>query len=232
MAVFTISDNTIDVIKKKRLLAVVLTVIISLIIWGSLSFFVIKSIMDIKILIISFCISIIVVSLTVYFSLKSSLKILTKEMKSIQYIIDDEKIIIKKNNIEQFNISKKEIKCINKYKNNIIIIILNTNKKITINRYLDNIEQLIENLNILSPVNKINKNPSIIKNIGISILQLIVVSTLLLSNNIILVAVSGLIVIIYSIVNYYDESIDKKRRKLLLVCAIIIVVLKIVRILL
>ena len=230
MAVFTISDNTIDMIRKKDLLRFILTAIIGLIIWGSLSFFAMRNIgIEIEILIISFCLTIILVSLALLFSLKFRFKTQAKEMKSVQYTIENDRLIIKQNDFEQFNISKNEIKCINKYKNNVIIIILNTNKKIIVNKYLDNFDQLIENLNILSPINRIDKNQSIAKNVGINILQIIIVSMILISNNIILVAISGLIAIIYSIVHFYDESIDKKKRILLLVCVLIIVIIQIAR---
>jgi len=230
MAVFTISDNTIDMIRKKDLLRFILTAIISLIIWGSLSFFAMRNIgIEIEILIISFCLTIILVSLALLFSLKFRFKTQAKEMKSIQYTIENDRLIIKQNDFEQFNISKNEIKCINKYKNNVIIIILNTNKKIIVNKYLDNFDQLIENLNILSPINRIDKNPSIAKNVGINILKIIIVGIIFISNNIILVAIFGLIAIIYAMVHFYDESIDKKRRKLLLVCVFIILIIQIAR---
>ena len=230
MAVFTISDNTINMIRKKDLLRFILTAIVGLLIWGGLSFFAMRNIgIEIEILIISFCLTVVIVSLTLLFSLKFRFKTQAKEMKSVQYIIENDRLIIKQNDFEQFNISRNEIKCINKYKNNVIIIILNTNKKIIVNKYLDNFDQLIENLNILSPINRIDKNPSIAKDVGLNVLQIIVVGIIFFSNNIIFVAMFGLIAIIYSIVYFFDESIDKKKRKLLLIFVFIIVILRIVR---
>jgi hypothetical protein len=234
MAVFTVSDNTIDALKKKKLWIVILLGIFGMIIGGSLTYFsmVIISKISIEIFIISFSISLVIISLTLFFSLKSSLKILEKEMKSIQYIIGNERLIIKRNDFEQYNISKNEIQCINRYKNNEILIILNTKKKITVDKYLENFDQLNENLSVLSQVNYIDKNPSILKKIGIGIIQIIIIGTLLISDNIIFVAASGVIAIIYCVNNYFDKSIDIKRRKLILVCVILIVLLKIIRLML
>jgi hypothetical protein len=235
MAVFTVSDDTIDVLKNKKLRMTILTAIISIVIWGSLSFFamVIISMISIKIFIISICFSVVIISLTIYFSLRFSLKLFIKEMKSIQYIIENERLIIKKNNFEQFNILRNDIQCINKYKNNVIVIILNSNRKIIVEKNLDNFDQLIENLNSLSKVNIIDKNHNnIIKMIGIVILQIIVLFTLFISKNIVFVVVSGLIAIVYCINNYFDKSIDIKRIKLLLGGVITIVLLQIIRLIL
>jgi hypothetical protein len=234
MAVFTISDKTIDVLKNKKLWMTISTAIISMVIWGSLSFFamVIISMISIKIFIISICFSVVIISLTIYFSLRFSLKLFIKEMKSIQYIFENERLIIKKNNSEQYNISKNDIQCITKYKNSMIII-LNSNRKIIVEKNLDNFDQLIENLNSLSKVNIIDKNHNnIIKMVGIVILQIIILFTLFMSKNIVFVVVSGLIAIVYCINNYFDKSIDIKRRKLLLGGVIIIVLLQIIRLLL
>jgi len=227
MTVFTISDSTIDLVKKKRIWTIILTVIISITVWGSLSFFAMKDV-DIKIFFITICSSIIVISLILFFLLRFSIKLLVKEMKSIQYIIDDNKLKILKNNFEQFIISKYEIKCINKYKNNVIIIILNTNKNIIVDKYLDNIDQLIENLNILSPVNKIDKNPSKIKDILTGAIFVIIISAFFITENVIIVTILGIIAITYSIFYYFYGLMDKKRKKFLMIGAIIVVILKII----
>jgi hypothetical protein len=231
MAVFTVSDNDIDILKKKRLWVIILTVIITMVTWGGLSFFsmVIISMISVEIFIISLCVSVVIISVVLFFSLKYSLKLLEKEMKSIQYIFENERLIIKKNNFEQFNVAKADIQNINKYKNNVIIIILNTNQKITVEKNLDNFDQLIENLNILSQVNNIDRSPSIVKKIGIGIIQIIVAGTLCISTNIIFVAVSGLITMIYCINKYFDKSISIKIRKLFLVCGIILIISQIIR---
>jgi hypothetical protein len=104
MAFFTVSDNTIDVLKKKKLWMTISTAIISMVIWGGLSFFamVIISMISIKIFIISICSSVAIISLTIYFSLRFSLKSFMNEMKSIQYIIENERLIKMNNNFEQF----------------------------------------------------------------------------------------------------------------------------------
>jgi hypothetical protein len=75
-----------------------------------------------------------------------------KALKSIQYIIEYERLIILKNNREQFNISKDMIFVINKDLTNEIIIYLANYEKILINKYLDNYDQLLEELNALSPI--------------------------------------------------------------------------------
>jgi len=227
MIVFTISDNTIDLIKKKRTWTIILTMVISIIIWGSLSFFAMKDI-DIKIFFITFCISIILISFVIFFTLRFSIKLLVKEMKSIQYIIDGERLKILKNNFEQFNITKNDIKSINTYRNNAITIILNSNKKIVVDKYLDNFDQLVENLNLLSPVNKIDKNPSKIRDILISIIFVIVISAFFITKNVLIVTVLGMIAIAYSIFYYINGSMDKKRKKFLMIAAIVVVIFKII----
>jgi hypothetical protein len=165
MAIFSASDSCINPIKKKQSVIFILTIVISSTIWLGLTLFVfIVNNFDINLFFICLGIYIVITSPTVYFSLRFLFKLQAKEMKSVQYIIENDRLIIKQNNFERFNISKNEIKCINKYKNNVIIIILNENKKIIVNKYLDNYDQFIENLNILSPINRIDKNPSTIKN--------------------------------------------------------------------
>ena len=156
---FTISDFTINSIRKKRILTIILSTIITVIICESLIFyiFVLKNI-SIKIFIVILSSTIILISFITYFSLKLlSIKIL-ENMKEVKYIlIDEDRIFIKQGEFEQINISKNEIKCTNRYKNRDVFIFLNSNKNIKINKYLDNYDQLIDNLNILSPINEINK---------------------------------------------------------------------------
>jgi hypothetical protein len=232
MAVFTVSDNTITILRKKGIRRVILIVTISMIIWGSLAAFVLfnaKLNIDIEVYIITASITLILIFFVVFFSVKRSLGIFSKEMKSIQYVIENERLIIRKSDFEQFNITKSEIQCINKYKNNTIIIILKTNQKITVDKYLNDFDQLMENLNKLFTINNINKNPSILKKIVTNIIQVIIVFTLFISNNIIIVFLTGLVAIIYCMNNYFDESIDLKRRKSSLVSMIIIVILRLIR---
>jgi hypothetical protein len=161
MAIFTVSDNAINILKKKKLRTIIIPVIITMIIMGGLYSMVIVPKTGILGFIIFFSFTTVMISLVMYFSLKNSLKLLENEMKSIQYIIENERLIIKKNDFEQYNISKDDIQCINRYKNNVILIILNTKRKITVEKYLDNFDQLIENLNDLTQVNNINGNPNI-----------------------------------------------------------------------
>jgi hypothetical protein len=169
MAIFTISDNTIDRLKIEHLWFLILSISILLIIPVSILFFSIENINP-KIFIISFCSFIVITSLLLFLRIKYDLKLLENEMKSVQYIIENERLIIMANDFIQY-ISKNDIKCINKYKNNMILIILNTKQKIKVNKYLDNFEQLIENLNILFQINNINKNINIIEIICVSFIQ-------------------------------------------------------------
>ena len=155
MTIFDISDNTIDLVKKKRLFVIILTCLFSLIVWGSLLFFVLK---NVKIFFISFSISVIMIAIALLFSLKYSIKLLIKKLKNVQYIIEDERVFIKQDNFENFNFCINEIQYINRYKNDEVIIILNSNKKIIVNKYLKNYDQLIEMLNTFSKVNEISKN--------------------------------------------------------------------------
>jgi len=188
LEVFTISENTIDKLKKKKILIVMITVIISMAIWGSLSFFVTKNI-DVKIFAIPFCILIIFISIMVFFLLRYSIKQLTKKLKNVQYIIENEKIFMKQNELVQYNFYTSEIKCINKYKNNEVIIILNTNKKIAVNNYLDNYNKFIDMLNTIFTINKIDKSPKLdFENVDLTrlisfimIITLIAISTIIIN---------------------------------------------------
>jgi hypothetical protein len=175
MAIFTISDNTIDILKKKLIWMFILTSFIIMISTGiimiSTGVFSYFSMQDINIeKFIIFFIFWGIISLALFFRIKYELKFLEKEMKSIQYIIENEKLIIMKNEFIQY-IYKNEIKCINKYENSMILITLNIKQEIIVNKYLDNFDQLIDNLNILSPVNNINRNQNIVKRIWVSIIQ-------------------------------------------------------------
>ena len=160
MAVFTISDNSIEREKRKRVFRGIITVVISLVIVLTAYFFLLVGHMnDLKTYILMTIFFIASVSMVVFFSLRSVLKSITKEMKSIRYTTENERIIIEKNNIEQINIAKNEIQNIKKYKNNKIVITLVTNNKIAVNNHLENYDQLIAELNLLSPVIEVNSNP-------------------------------------------------------------------------
>ena len=187
MEVFTISENTIGIIKEKRIKAVILTGIISIIIWGTLSYFTIRNI-NLKIFAIIFCISILLISLVIYFSLRYSIKLLIKKLKNVQYVIENEKVFMKQNELTQYNFSISDIKCINKYKNNEVIILLNTNKEITVNKYLDNYNNFINKLNVVSTINIISKNPKLnLKNANLTKLySFIILITLFIISRIII----------------------------------------------
>jgi hypothetical protein len=80
MEVFAISDKTINMLRAKKLWTVILTVVISMVIVGSLLFFsMINSGIEIEIFIISFCTSAVIISLAVFISLRFSLKLFNEE---------------------------------------------------------------------------------------------------------------------------------------------------------
>jgi hypothetical protein len=156
---------------------------------------------------------------------------LKKNLKSVKYTIEGEKIFIKNNDYEQFNFSKNEIKCINRYKNKEIIIFLNTNERITVNKYLDNLDKLIEILNTLSKIDEIYKNPDVdgnsdmTKQIG-GILIITFYSLLLIIIKIfnisiprvnrydpMIILTMGLPIVIYAVIIVFISSIINKRIK-------------------
>lgn len=160
MEIFSISDDTINTLLRKKRTLFFITIIFSMIICGFLSFFSMRNIST-KISVIIFCTLLLIILFVIYFSIMFSLKKLSNKMKNVKYIIEDEKLFIKQNDSKEFNFSKNEIQSINRYKNSEIIIVLNTNKKIIVNKYLDNYDQLIKILNTLSKINEIDKNPDI-----------------------------------------------------------------------
>ena len=152
--IFTMSDSGIKAEKKKRILFVVALSIGCYLFWTALNFFslvVVKGLVDIYVIVS--IISLFIIACTVFLSLRFNLKAL----KSIQYIVEHERLIILKNNREQFNISKDMILAINKDLTNEITIYLANYEKIVVNKYLDNYDQLLEELNALSPITYIDR---------------------------------------------------------------------------
>jgi hypothetical protein len=184
---FSISEDTISKIKKKRIMIVIYAVIISIIIWGILSFFINRN-DSFKIFTITLCVSIIFISLVLFFILRHSIKSLDKNLRNVQYMIENERIFIKQNELTQYNFSISEIKSINKYNNNEVIIELNTNKKILVNKYLDSYDNFIDLLNTISKVNEINKNPKLdLDNVNLTKLySFIIIITLIVIGRIVI----------------------------------------------
>ena len=146
MSRFNITDNDIYFAKRSYLLFVIPTVIISSIIMQIAYYFVNKYILkDFNIYIISLIIFLIIISITVFFSIKLRLKYIEKSMENMQYIIENEKFIITQNGIERYNISKDGLKYIKKY-STCIIIVLKEGGTISISKYLDGYYQLIKEL--------------------------------------------------------------------------------------
>ena len=146
MSLYTISDNTIKKIKKKHLLLNITTVIIAGIIINLMMFFVLN---DNDVFFLSLGLFVVIMSITVFFSLRVGLKNIEKALKGIQYSIDDEKLTIRNSDSEQYNILKDYIKSIDKNKKDVIIILKN-GKKIHVNKNLENIDDLIHKLERLS----------------------------------------------------------------------------------
>lgn len=226
LIIFTISDNSIDAIWKRRYRTTILASIIIALIYGFFLFFNMENI-SINIYVIGFCIYTVTIPSVLYFSSK----MLKKNLKSVKYTIEGEKIFIKNNDYEQFNFSKNEIKCINRYKNKEIIIFLNTNERITVNKYLDNLDKLIEILNTLSKIDEIYKNPDVdgnsdmTKQIG-GILIITFYSLLLIIIKIfnisiprvnrydpMIILTMGLPIVIYAVIIVFISSIINKRIK-------------------
>jgi hypothetical protein len=146
MSLYTISDNTIKKIKKKHLLLNITTVIIAGIVLNLMMFFVLN---DNDVFFPSLGLFVVIMSITVFFSLRVGLKNIEKALKGIQYSIDDEKLTIRNSDSEQYNILKDYIKSIDKNKKDVIIILKN-GKKIHVNKNLENIDDLTHKLERLS----------------------------------------------------------------------------------
>jgi protein-S-isoprenylcysteine O-methyltransferase Ste14 len=236
MAFFKISD---DNIKKIRLNCfflifsglIVVSVITQIAIYLTL-------IQDPKIFLINLFVFLAIVILIVLFLIKFVLKSFEKSLRSIEYIIENERLKIIQNDFEQYNITKDEIKCINKYKNNLLEVILKNNKKILVNKYLEKYDELLIELKQLSEINEIEKNPYIIQNIFAAVIAIIVIGAFTLSKNIFLVIISSILIFLFClylfIINFKNKNIDPKRRRatyLLLPIMLIVIIQRIVELL-
>jgi hypothetical protein len=174
---------------------------------------------DNNIFFMSLAFFVVIVFLITFFSLKRSLKSIEKSLKSIQYIFDNGRLIIKQNNFEQYNISTNEIKCINKYKNKIIIIILNNRKKIIVNKYLEDYDKILSELKQLFEITEVNKNPYLFLNIFTVIISIIVIAIFYLSKSLLLIIISSVLLFLFCLylvlINVKNKNIEPKKKKMI-----------------
>jgi hypothetical protein len=217
MTIFKISETQIKKVKQNILFLIISAIIVISVITQIAIYSTVLH--DSKIFLINLCIYILIISIVILVLIKFSLKSAEKTMKSIEYIINNERLIISQNNFEQFNIAKDEIKCINRYKNNLIEIILKNNKKIIVNKYLDKYDELLIELKQLSEINEVEKNPYIIKNILAAIIGIIVTGTFFISRNLTLVIISSVLLFLFClyivVINIRNKNIDPRKRKMM-----------------
>jgi hypothetical protein len=206
MATYKITGDNINIKKRHFSLMILVPAIIGSIIIQTGIFFMLN---NYKVFLISLSLYIVITFLVLLFCIKKTLKILSQSLSSIFYNIEDEHLIIMQNNYERYNISKDDIKCINRYKNNAIVIVLKNNKKIHVNKYLENYNELIKELNSFSTITEINKNQNITLNIISGIFAVIVMCIFLWSNNIVLVIVSS--VLVFSFCAYLFQQLKTKK---------------------
>lgn len=195
-----ISDTTIKKLKRKHLLLHIPTLIIGSIIILLIFFFLLD---DNDVFFLSLGVFVVTIPIIAFFSLKKGLKFIEKSLKSIQYSLDNEKLIIKNGNYEQYNILKDNIKCIDKYKNKVIINLKNR-ERICVNKNLENIDDLVGELGRLSTVNELNKNDN--KNIKttkvyllIGIISFILYGIFHIVQDNILIFISGSLIVLFFI---------------------------------
>jgi ATP-dependent Zn protease len=217
MTIFKISEDNIKKIKLNRLFIIISAIILTSVITQTIIYFTILQ--DTKVFLISLGTYIVMLFLIILFIIKFAFKSFEKTMKSIKYIIENERLIISQNDFEQFNITKDEIKCINKYKNNLIEIILKNNKKILVNKYLEKYDELLVELKQLSEISEKEKNPYFIQNIFAVIIGIIVMGTFFFSKNLFLVIISSILLFLFClylfIINIKNKNIDPKKRKMI-----------------
>jgi hypothetical protein len=232
MVIFEISDDNIKKIKQNHLFIVIPALIIGSIITQVTIYFILQ---DNNIFFISLAFFVVIVFLITFFSLKRSLKSIEKSVKSIQYIFDNGRLIIKQNNFEQYNISKNDIKCINKYKNNIFIIILNNSKKIIVNKYLENHDGILLELKQLFEITEVDKSPYLLQNIFAGIIGIIVMGTFYLSKNLLLVIITSVLLFSFFLylvlINIKNKNIEPKKKKMIYLLIPIIIFVIVDRIL-
>ena len=228
MSIYEISDKNVKILKQKYLLKILTMLAIASIIAFIIVYFSLKNNNNFLFTSIIF---VTIILFFVYFIIKSLLKSFEKTIKSIQYIIENGRLIIRQNDTEQFNSEKENIKYIEHYKNNIIVFVLNSNKKITMNKYLDNYEQLFENIKNMFQVNEMEKNyQNMILNFSAAIFSLIIMGILFFSKYLGLVLLAGIILIIFiTIFIVFNKNIDKKQRIIILIGVLIFVIQKIVK---
>ena len=236
MAIYKISEDHIREVKKKRLFFIISAIIVISVIAQANIYFTVTQ--DIKVFLFSLGIYIVAVALALLFIIKFTLKSFEKTMRSTKYTLENERLIMTQNGFEQFNITKDEIKCINKHKNNLIEIILKNNKKILVNRYLEKYDELLVELKQLSEINETGKNPYINKNIFAAIMGIIVMGIYFFSKNIYLVIISSVLLFIFClylfIINFKKKNIDTKKRimiYLLLPITLILIIQRIIELL-
>jgi len=232
MVEFKISNDNIKKIKQNYLFLILPALIIGSIISQTIIYF---KLQDIKIFLISLGIFIIISSILILFLLKFGLKYIEKSVKSIKYKFENGNLRIYQNNFEQFNIFKDEIKYINKYKNNLLVIIMNNNKKININKYLENYDNLLTELKQLTDITEINRNPYLFLNILSGIIAVIVMGVFFISKNLIFVILSSVLLFSFClylvIINLQNKNIEPKKKKMLYLLLPIIFIVIISRIL-
>jgi hypothetical protein len=231
---YTISERGIKIAKRNMLYLIISAGSI-----GSIMgiFAIFYTLNDIELSFITGGIVVLFIALFLFFELKIVLKSIEKKMKGICYILENGHLIIKQNNYEQFNISSNEIKFVNKYRNNILIIILNNNKRINVNKYLESYDSFISELKCLSVVNEINKNPFTILNILSAIIGLIVTGIFLWSNYLIPVIISGILIFLLYLYLFIpiitSQHIEPKKKRMVcgLILILFIIIEKIMRVL-
>ena len=196
MAVYTISDNTIKKFKRDRFLLYIPVAIITAIIVQVILFF----LLDNKIIFfISLGLFVLSIPMVVFLSVKKGLK----SLKNIQYLVDNERLIIRYGDYIQHNLQKDDIKCIDKYRNNIIINLKN-GERICVNKNLENVDDLVDELAGLSTVHVLNKNDN--QNIKtntvyllIGIITFILYGIFRIVHDNILIIISGSLIILFFI---------------------------------
>jgi len=213
MVVFGISDDNFIIIKR-NFMALMLSATIIGFVLGIITILYTVNNSNIRI------ISIVIYSVSVFILLpiiiKKSLKSIEKDAKSLFYVFEDEHFIIKKNDTKIIGITKNEIKCINKYNNNMIILVLINNKKIILNKYMENIEGIINEFKNMSVINEMDKNPYLVFNVLGGIIGLFVFAGLFFSKNLLIATICGVILFSFCvyifILNIKNKSNEPKKK--------------------
>jgi hypothetical protein len=227
MAEYRLIENNKKNLLNKRMAKSLTLIIVAILAGMGISFFQISQDFNSNILLIVILPTLLICAGAVFIGLKLGLKIYKENHLDIVFSIENNFLKIIKKGKDIISITKDNIKKIEEYNDEAIIILLKNRQKIILNKNIENYNNMKLELNEIFEINKTDKKPNNIFYVILSLGIIILYTVFSLSADRTIVILFGVLIVgivIFSVVKTILDKFVDKRIKIMLLIAILLLV--------